>query len=49
MQESEVQAKLHQELDSVIGSDRIITMDDRPRLNYTNAVVNVALYLNEIV
>ena len=47
MQEPELQAKLHQELDSVIGSDRIITMDDRPRLNYTNAVVNVVLYFKE--
>uniref|UniRef100_A0A914E3T3 Cytochrome P450 n=1 Tax=Acrobeloides nanus TaxID=290746 RepID=A0A914E3T3_9BILA len=40
MQEPEVQSRLQKELDTVIGSDRLITMDDRPKLNYTAAVVN---------
>jgi len=33
------QEKLQQEFDKVIGSDRLITLDDRPQLNYLNAVV----------
>ncbi|KAH7718337.1 CBN-CYP-33C9 protein [Aphelenchoides avenae] len=35
----EVQKPLHDELDRVIGSDRLITMDDRSNLHYTNAVI----------
>ncbi|KAH7718340.1 Protein CYP-33E1 [Aphelenchoides avenae] len=35
----EVQKQLHDELDRVIGSARPITMDDRPSLHYTNAVI----------
>uniref|UniRef100_A0A914EAK5 Cytochrome P450 n=1 Tax=Acrobeloides nanus TaxID=290746 RepID=A0A914EAK5_9BILA len=41
MQEPEVQSQMQKELDTVIGSDRLITMDDRPKLNYIAAVVNV--------
>ncbi|KAH7698252.1 CYP-33C9 protein, partial [Aphelenchoides avenae] len=35
----EVQKRLHDELDSVVGADRLITMDDRPSMHYTNAVI----------
>ncbi|GMR45160.1 hypothetical protein PMAYCL1PPCAC_15355, partial [Pristionchus mayeri] len=35
-----VLAKLHAELDEVIGSDRLITNKDKPSLPYTNAFVN---------
>jgi cytochrome P450 len=37
----EVQQLLHAELDSVIGSDRLITLADRTALPYANATVNV--------
>uniref|UniRef100_A0AC34GNW9 Cytochrome P450 n=1 Tax=Panagrolaimus sp. ES5 TaxID=591445 RepID=A0AC34GNW9_9BILA len=35
----EVQKKVHAELDRVIGSDRFITLDDKTKLNYLNAVI----------
>lgn len=41
MLDQDIQAKLHQELDKVVGSDRIVTMDDKPNLHYTSAIVNV--------
>jgi cytochrome P450 len=38
----EVQAKMHAELNEVIGgSDIIVTMASRPSMPYTNAVINV--------
>ena len=36
------QTRLQAELDSVIGSNRMIVMEDRPSLPYTCAVVNVS-------
>ncbi|TMS35705.1 hypothetical protein L596_003048 [Steinernema carpocapsae] len=36
----EVQERLHEELNSVVGSDRLITVDDRSRLPYLSAVIN---------
>lgn len=36
----QAQAKLQEELDHVVGSDRIITLADRPSLPYTCAAVN---------
>uniref|UniRef100_A0A1I7UIM5 CYtochrome P450 family n=1 Tax=Caenorhabditis tropicalis TaxID=1561998 RepID=A0A1I7UIM5_9PELO len=37
---SEVQKKIYEELDTVICSDRLITMADKSRLPYLNAVIN---------
>ncbi|CCD67644.1 CYtochrome P450 family [Caenorhabditis elegans] len=36
----EVRQKVYEELEREIGSDRIITTTDRPKLNYINATVN---------
>ncbi|KAG8228075.1 hypothetical protein J437_LFUL009047 [Ladona fulva] len=35
----DVQAKIHEELDRVVGRDRFPTMDDKPNLPYLNAVM----------
>ena len=40
MLDERIQDKLQHELDRVIGSDRMITMDDKPNLHYASAVVN---------
>ena len=37
----EVAKKMQEELDSQIGGDRMVTMDDKPQLVYINAVINV--------
>ncbi|KAG8226720.1 hypothetical protein J437_LFUL004370 [Ladona fulva] len=43
----EIQAKVHEELDRVIGRDRIPTLDDKPNLPYMNAVLlEVQRYCN---
>ncbi|KAH7680384.1 Protein CYP-33E1, partial [Aphelenchoides avenae] len=36
----DVQRRLHEELAQAIGSDRLITMADRPMLHFTSAVIN---------
>ncbi|KAI6239891.1 Cytochrome P450 33C9 [Aphelenchoides fujianensis] len=36
----EIQKKCHEELDAVVGSDRLVTMSDKPNLPYCNAVIN---------
>ena len=35
----EIQRKVHEELDKFIGTDRIVTVDDKNNLNYVNAVI----------
>ena len=37
----EVQDKAHDELDRMIGSDRLITVADRSQLHYVNCIVHV--------
>lgn len=37
----EVQETLQKELDKIIGNNRLITMEDRYKLPYTMAVINV--------
>ena len=36
----DVQSRVHEELDAIIGSDRTITMVDRNNLPYTSATIN---------
>jgi cytochrome P450 len=36
----DIQAKIQKELDSFVGSDRLVTMNDKPNLPYINAVIN---------
>lgn len=37
----EAQRRLHDELNNVIGSTRLITVEDRTKLHYTQAVIMV--------
>ena len=39
IQNPKIQQKLHKELDEMVGSDRIITLEDKINLNYVNAVI----------
>ncbi|KAI6195869.1 Cytochrome P450-33C9 [Aphelenchoides besseyi] len=45
----EIQAKAHEELDRVIGSDRIITTNDRANLPYCNALINEVLRISNLI
>ncbi|KAG8228077.1 hypothetical protein J437_LFUL009049, partial [Ladona fulva] len=45
----DVQAKMHEELDRVIGKDRFPTLDDKPNLPYVNAVLlEILRYCNVV-
>lgn len=39
----ETQRKIQEELDRVVGCNRYVTMDDKPKLHYINAVCQVRL------
>jgi cytochrome P450 len=39
MEYQDIQKKAHDELDKHIGSDRLVTLDDKTNLNYINAIV----------
>jgi cytochrome P450 len=39
MENPEIQKKAHEELDNVIGNDRLITLEDKTELNYINAII----------
>lgn len=41
----EVARRIREELDSKICGDRIVTLDDKHKLPYTNAVINVRKYI----
>ncbi|KAH7707514.1 Protein CYP-33C1 [Aphelenchoides avenae] len=45
----EVQEEIHRELDDVVGSDRLITLDDRLRLPFVQAVVHETQRLCNVV
>uniref|UniRef100_A0A914CL09 Cytochrome P450 n=1 Tax=Acrobeloides nanus TaxID=290746 RepID=A0A914CL09_9BILA len=45
----DAQQKLQAELDKVVGNSRLVTLEDRPKLNYTIAVVNEAQRLANII
>lgn len=38
----EVLRRCHEEIDQIIGSDRIITLMDKPNLHYCNATIDVS-------
>ena len=41
----EVQKKIQEEIDRVIGSDRFITMEDKPSLHYISATCQVGHFI----
>lgn len=40
----QAQEKVQEELDRVVGTDRFVTMEDKPNLHYTNAVCQVKFH-----
>ncbi|KAI6193226.1 Cytochrome P450-33C9 [Aphelenchoides besseyi] len=46
---ADIQVKAHEELDRIIGSDRIITMNDRANLPYCNALINEVLRISNLI
>uniref|UniRef100_A0AC34RHM5 Cytochrome P450 n=1 Tax=Panagrolaimus sp. JU765 TaxID=591449 RepID=A0AC34RHM5_9BILA len=45
----EIQKKLQTELDKVVGSDRLVTNEDKPKLHYLNAVITEVQRLCNLV
>ncbi|CAG0881029.1 unnamed protein product [Cyprideis torosa] len=44
----EIQSKVHEEIDQVIGRDRYVSLDDRGKLNYTEAMIMEVLRLSNV-
>ncbi|KAI5632194.1 cytochrome p450 domain-containing protein [Phthorimaea operculella] len=49
MMHPEVQDKVHEEIDRVVGRERLPTLDDRPSMPYTEACIREALRMDPIV
>merc|ERR1712241_982065 len=45
----DIQAKVHDEIDKIVGFDRYPTLDDRPNMHYTNAVLLESLRITSFV